>query len=200
MCLLFFIPKNYLKYRRFIISIKIKKRYQKRVFKVNEDKINEQIRYPKVLVKLDDGETKIIPTQEAIQIAKDQGKDLILIYSKGETPVAKIEDYNKFKYQRKRKKEEQAKNQKMVLTKEIRLSPNIGEHDLQVRVKKAREFIEKGHRIKISLKYKGRQMNHKEIGYKTMESFLDSISDIAQVDKRPKLQKNFYNAFVSPNK
>lgn len=137
---------------------------------------------------------------EALRKADEYELDLVLISDKGEVAVAKIIDYGKFKYERKKKESENKKNQKQVETKEIRLRPNIGQHDLDTKVKHARAFIEKGHRVKVSLSYRGREMANQEVGLVTINKFLDSMEDIAQIDKRPKMTGRFLDAYISPEK
>ncbi len=111
----------------------------------------------------------------------------MLIAANGNPPVAKIVDYGKFKYERKKKESEAKKNQKVIETKEVRLRPNIGQHDIDVKIKNARSFLEKGNRVKVSLAFRGREMANQDIGKQTLESFVEALSDISNPDKPPKM-------------
>ncbi len=137
---------------------------------------------------------------EALKKADEYELDLVLISDKGEVAVAKIIDYGKFKYERKKKESEAKKNQKQVETKEVRLRPNIGQHDLDVKIRAAIGFIEKGNRVKVSLSYRGREMANKDVGFETIKKFLDAMEDIAQIDKQPKMNGRFLDAYISPIK
>lgn len=141
-----------------------------------------------------------MPKVQALAEADKRELDLVLISDKGDIAVAKIIDYGKFKYERKKKESENKKNQKIIETKEIRLRPNIGQHDLDVKVKRARDFIEKGNRVKVSLSYRGREMANKQVGMDTINNFLEAMSDIAQIDKHPKMNGRFLDANISPIK
>ncbi len=137
---------------------------------------------------------------EALKKADEYELDLVLISDKGEVAVAKIIDYGKFKYERKKKESEAKKNQKQVETKEVRLRPNIGQHDLDVKIRAAIGFIKKGNRVKVSLSYRGREMANKDVGFETIKKFLDAMEDIAQIDKQPKMNGRFLDAYISPIK
>jgi len=183
------------------IAIKIKRRYQGRVRDQHIDYINESIRAKELLVINHDG-TKlgVMSKSDALNKADEAELDLVLISDKGEIAVAKIIDYGKFKFERKKKESEIKKNQKNAEMKEIRLRPNIGQHDLDVKIRAAEGFIKKGHRVKISLSFRGREMANKEVGFETMKKFLDSISELAQIDKPAKLNGRFLDAYISSTK
>lgn len=183
------------------IAIKIKKRYQGRQRDTHRDFINQDIRARELLVIANDGEKLgVMPKHDALRKADEADLDLVLISDKGEIAVAKIIDYGKFKYERKKKESENKKNQKIVETKEIRLRPNIGQHDIETKARHARAFLSKGHRVKVSLSYRGREMANKDVGVSTINKFLDELSDIAQIDKRPKLTGRFLDSYISPIK
>ena len=138
--------------------------------------------------------------KEALNKADEYELDLVIISDKGEIAVAKIIDYGKFKYERKKKESEAKRNQKQVETKEVRLRPNIGQHDLDVKIRAAIGFINKGNRVKVSLSYRGREMANKDVGFTTINKFLNSMEDIAQIDKQPKMNGRFLDAYISPIK
>ncbi len=124
-----------------------------------------------------------------------------MIAGNAKTPVAKIIDYGKYKYERKKKESESKKNQKAVETKEVRLRPNIGKHDLEVKIKAARGFIKKGNRVKVSLAFRGRELANTEVGINTLNTFVNSLSDISTPDKPPKMiNGRFLDVLLMPNK
>lgn len=200
---IFFIYTNICKYLGswFNIAIKIKKRYQGRQRQKYNDIINEAIRFPELLVITDKGEKLgIMSREKALKEAEKRNLDLVLISKSGIKPVAKIIDYGKFSYERKRKQEEIKKNTKIIEQKEIRLTANIAENDLNIKINRARNFISKGNRVKVSLMFKGREMGNKQKGYETMQKFIDKMEDIAKIEKSPKLMGRFYNVFLIPKK
>ncbi|NOQ50066.1 MAG: translation initiation factor IF-3 [Mycoplasmataceae bacterium] len=142
----------------------------------------------------------ILSKQDAIKKAQAADLDLVLISDKGDIVVTKIVDYGKFRFERKKQEQENKRNQKVVENKEVRLSPNIGRHDLDVRMRNAQKFLEKGARVKVSLAFKGRQMANKEIGFETMKLFLKELESVAQIDKQPRLNGRFLDAYISPIK
>ncbi len=171
------------------IAIKIKKRYQGRQREVNKDIINDDIRANELLVIAPDGEKLgVMSKSDALNKADEYELDLVLIAPGGKPPVAKIIDYGKYKYERKKKESEAKKNQKTVETKEIRLRPNIGQHDIDVKMKAARKFLEKGNRVKVSLSFRGkRELVNKEVGVETLRQFITALEDISTPDKPPKM-------------
>ena len=142
----------------------------------------------------------VMSKKEALTKADDLDLDLVLISDKSEMPVTKIIDYGKFKYERKKKESEAKRNQKQVETKEVRLRPNIGQHDLDVKIRAAIGFINKGNRVKVSLSYRGREMANKDVGFETINKFLKSLEEVAQIDKEPKMNGRFLDAYISPIK
>ncbi len=167
----------------------------------SENLLNYDIKFPNVLVISDTGE-KIgpIPTKNAIELAKNKGMDLILVSSNPKNPVAKILDYGKFKYNQKKQEKENKKKQQVINNREMRLRTNIGEHDIEFKSKKVRSFIEHGSRVKISLKFKGREVRNVNVGLETLENFFSRISDIAEIEKKPKLTNLFLDMYVIPKK
>ncbi|AHK22451.1 Translation initiation factor IF-3 [Candidatus Hepatoplasma crinochetorum Av] len=189
--------------RRFKIAIRIKKKYQGRQRDHHQDLINERIPYSiKELLVIDSDGKKIgiLNKSEALRQAREQELDLVIISKNAKIPVAKIIDYGKFRYERKKREQENKKKSKIIEQKEIRISANIGLNDLDVKIKSARGFIEKGNNVKISLAFKGRQIVSKEIGFEKMNQFIEKLNDIAQIDKKPQLNGRFYDAYLSPIK
>ena len=181
------------------IAIKIKKRYQGRQREQNDIVYNERIKANKVLV-IDETGQKLgeLSIDEALELAFSKNLDLIQVSSNKNLTVTKIADFGKYRFEKRKKQQEAKKNQKVVENKEVRLTPNIGQHDLDVKIKKAREFLEKGNKVKISLKFRGRQLANKDVGFTTINKFVEAIEDIAVIDKEPKLKGYFLDVYVSP--
>ncbi len=172
----------------------------------NKDKdlfINEQIRAREVMVIGPNGEqlgTKNL--RDAITLASYAGFDLVLISPTSNPPVCKIMDYNKFKYESKKKLKENMKKQREVNleVKEYRLSVTIDKHDLDTRVTNSSKYLEKGHRIKASIRFKGREMAHPELGIEVLLRFADALSEIAIVEQKPMLEGRFMIMLLAPKK
>ncbi|QBF34835.1 translation initiation factor IF-3 [Mycoplasmopsis phocirhinis] len=163
--------------------------------------INSNIPFAKVFLIGPDGEKiGVKPTKEAIQIAREYSMDLVLI-SVEPKPIARILDYGKFKYDRKKKQKAAKEKQTIIQNRQIRLTVMIGEHDLQVKARKAREFLLNGDRLKVSLKYRGREMARPELGHDTINRFFALLDDIADVAKEAALVNNrFLDMYLQPNK
>ncbi|MCK5807186.1 MAG: translation initiation factor IF-3 [Mycoplasmataceae bacterium] len=149
-----------------------------------EHLVNGDIPYKKVFVLSPEGEKLgVMDRARALQMASDQSLDLVIISNNPKQPVAKVLDYGKFKYNRKKKQKESKAKQTTINNREVRLTPMIGIHDLMVKSKKAREFLLDGDRVKVSLKFRGREMARKELGYDKLDEFFNTLSDIAKIDK-----------------
>lgn len=138
--------------------------------------------------------------REAQQKANEAGLDLVKIAPHAKPPVCKIINYNKFKYEQARKAKEARKKQKIVEIKEVRMSPNIDTNDLNTKVSAARKFIEKGNKVKVSIRFRGREMAHTAASRPMMTDFAGKLSDIAVVDKPPKMEGRFMTMFLAPKK
>ena len=153
----------------------------------DENLLNEGIRSREVMVITDDGEKLgVIATSEAIDMAFAKNLDLVLVAPNAKPPVAKFMDYNKYKYEQQRKQREAKKNQKVVTLKELRLSPKIESHDFETKLRKGREFLEKGDKLKISIRFRGREMAYTNKGREVMLDFTKRCEDIADVESKPK--------------
>ena len=162
--------------------------------------INEQIRDKEVRLIGSDGEQLgIMSAKEAYFKAKDSGLDLVKISPNANPPVCKIIDYGKYRYEMSRKAKEAKKKQRIVETKEIRLSPNIDVNDLNTKANQARKFLTKGDKLKVSLRFRGREMAHKDVGRQMMDQFVEKLEDIAVVDKPPKMEGRSMVMFISPS-
>lgn len=159
------------------------------VLVISELMINEQIRDKEVRLVGEDGEQLgIMSAKEAYQKALDADLDLVKIAPKAEPPVCKIVDYGKYKYELARKEKEAKKKQKVVDVKEVRLSPNIEANDLNTKANMARKFIEKGDKVKVTLRFRGREMAHMASSKHVLDDFALMLEDVAMIDKAPKLE------------
>ena len=138
--------------------------------------------------------------KEAQQIAIDADLDLVKIAPGAKPPVCKIVDYGKFRYEQSRKEKQARKNQKIVEIKEIRLSPNIEENDLKTKVNAARKFLSKGNKVKVAMRFRGREMAHVSYSRHIMDEFAEAVGDIAVVDKAPKMEGRFMTMMLSEKK
>lgn len=130
----------------------------------------------------------VLKSFEALRLAREKGLDLILISPNAQPPVAKIGDYGKFKYEMAKHEKEAKKSQRASVLKEIKLTPKIGEHDLQVRITRVKEFLEKKNKIKVNMYFRGREMTHRKFGEKVLARFLEAISDLGVPEAPAKLE------------
>lgn len=157
----------------------------KKIQKERKHKLNGEVRFPQVrLVK--DGESIIMSSFEASKIAQSEGKDLILINESQNPPIVRIEDYNKFIYDFEKAQKLKQKNQQKIELKEIQLSCEIAINDLQTKARKAKEFLEEGHKVRCALRLKGRQKSMSERGRIVLERFFEILIDVAQHEELPK--------------
>ena len=160
--------------------------------------INEQIRDKEVRLIGEDGEQLgIMSAREALMKAEEAGLDLVKIAPTAKPPVCKIVDYGKYKYEQIRKEKEAKKKQKVIDVKEIRLSPNIDTNDLNTKVNAARKFLSKGDKVKITLRFRGREMAHMNNSKHILDDFAEALSDIAVVEKAPKVEGRSMTMFLT---
>ena len=163
--------------------------------------INDEIRVREVrLVGLDGEQLGIKPLSEAQAIADDANVDLVLIQPQATPPVAKIMDYGKFKFEYQKKRKEQRKKQSVVTVKEIRLSPVIDKGDFETKLRNGRKFLQKGNKVKVSIRFRGRMITRIDVGKQVMNEFIEAMSDIAQIDKAPALEGNTMSVVISPKR
>ncbi len=168
---------------------------------ISDYSINEQIRDKEVRLIGEDGEQiGIVSVKEAMQMAREADLDLVKISPNAKPPVCKIIDYGKFRYEQMRKDKEAKKKQKVMETKEVRLSPNIDVNDLNTKANQARKFLGKGDKVKVSLRFRGREMAHVNVGKEILDSFYEKLSDIAVVDKPAKLEGRSMVMFLAEKK
>lgn len=161
--------------------------------------INGQIRAREVQLIGDEGEKLgVVSIKEALEVAGEKKLDLVLVAPNSKPPVCKIMNYGKYKFEQAKKEKEAKKKQKIAEIKEIRITPNIEEHDFGFKAKNARKFIEDGNKVKITVRFKGREVNNSKLGEDVLNKFIENLSDIANVDKRPKLEGR--NMFIMLSK
>lgn len=171
------------------------------VSKIAKDQtiINDRIRAKEVRLIAQDGEqVGVKPTKEAMEMAERVELDLVLVAPKAKPPVARIMDYGKYKYEQQKKDKEARKKQKVINLKEIRLSPTIEEHDFNTKLKNAKKFISKEDKVKVSIRFRGRAITHKDIGRKVLERFAEELKDVATVEQRPKMEGRSMFLIVAP--
>lgn len=163
--------------------------------------INEQIRDKEIRLIGENGEQLgIMPTREALKLAREAELDLVKIAPTAKPPVCKIIDYGKYRYELARKEKEAKKKQKTIEIKEVRLSPNIETNDLNTKATMARKFIEKGDKVKVTLRFRGREMAHMSSSKHVLDDFAEVLSDIAVIEKAPKLEGRAMTMFLSEKK
>ena len=165
--------------------------------------INEQIKVPQVLVIGPNGEqTGVKNINDALTLASYAGLDLVLINPNGNPPVCKLMDYNKYKYERNKKEKEALKKQRasMQELKEFRLSPSIDVGDFETKLKQVTKYLEKGDKIKLSIRFRGRQLAHTELGKEVLERFADRLKDISEIEQEAKLDGKSMIMLLMPKK
>ncbi len=150
---------------------------------------NEEIDLPEVRLIDHEGENHgVVSTQQAITMAQQAGLDLVEISPNASPPVCKILDYGKFKYQAQKKANEARKKQKTIEVKEIKMRPNIDTHDYDVKMRSIKRFFEDGDKVKVTLRFRGREMAHQELGMQLLSRVRDEVGEIAKVEQAPKLE------------
>ncbi|MDF2889245.1 MAG: translation initiation factor [Lacrimispora sp.] len=163
--------------------------------------INEQIRDKEILLIGENGEKLgVMLTKDAMQMAKEAELDLVKIAPTAKPPVCKIIDYGKYRYELARKEKEAKKKQKVIEIKEVRLSPNIDTNDLNTKMGAARKFLEKGDKVKVTLRFRGREMAHMQKSRYILDDFAEKLSDIATIDKPSKVEGRSMVMFLTPKR
>ena len=161
--------------------------------------INEEIIDKEVRLIGDEGEQLVIMSAaEALRIATEQGLDLVKIAPGSVPPVCKVMDYGKFRFEQAKKEKEAKKNQRVIEIKEIRMSPGIGENDFATKLKNGQKFLNDGDRVKVTVRFRGREMAHTDIGLVLLRDFAGKCAEIANMDKAPKLEGRNMSMFLSP--
>ena len=156
--------------------------------------INEQIKANKVQVIDEQGEKRVVMgIHDALDLAYEKKLDLVLVAPNAEIPVCKIMNYGKYKFEQSKKEKEAKKKQKIFEIKEIRITPNIEQHDFEFKLKNAQKFIEDGNKVKITVRFRGREMNYLKLGEQVLNKFIEELAEISTVEKKPLLEgKNMF--------
>ena len=161
--------------------------------------INEEIREKEVRVIGEGGaQLGIMPIKAALDEAAAKNLDLVLIAPKAVPPTCKIMDYGKYRFETAKREKENRKNQKVVSIKEVRLSPSIDTHDFETKLKSALKFLQGGDKVKVTVRFRGREVHHAAMGEELLEKFADGVKEVGNVDKKPKLEGRNMAMFISP--
>ena len=152
-------------------------------------RINDEIHVPRVLLIDQNGEKQgIMPTSAALEAAVEAGLDLVEVSPTADPPVCKILDFGKFKYEEQKRKNEARKKQKVIEVKEIKLRPSIDDHDYDVKMRSMERFFEEGDKVKVTLRFRGREMAHQELGYKLLDRVKGDTAKIAKIEQEPRFE------------
>ena len=162
-------------------------------------RVNEEIRIPQVRLIDQDGEMQgVLTVREAMQRAFAVGLDLVEISPNADPPVCKILDFGKFKYEQQKKRNEAKKKQKVIEIKEIKVRPNIDENDYQVKMRAMKSFIEEGDKVKVTLRFRGREMAHQDIGVRVLERIRTEMDQTSKVEQMPRMENRQMVIVLSP--
>jgi translation initiation factor IF-3 len=162
-------------------------------------RINHRIRVPEVRVVAEDGSNLgVLPTDEALRRAQEVGLDLVEVNPKGTPPVCKILDFGKYKYEEKKKQREAKRKQTVVEVKEVKIRPKTDEHDLMVKVRAARKFLESGNKVKVTCRFRGREITHPERAQMQFHAFLGKVDDLANVEQTPLMEGKNMALILAP--
>jgi translation initiation factor IF-3 len=162
-------------------------------------RVNEQINSDPVRVVGADGEmVGIIPLKQGLQMALDAGLDLVEVSPNADPPVCKVLDYGKYKYETQKKANEARKKQKVIDVKEIKMRPGIDEHDYQVKMRSVRRFLDDGDKVKMTIRFRGREMAHQELGMKVLDRIREEIEEQARVEQTPRTEGRMMTMVLAP--
>ncbi len=166
---------------------------------INDLMINEEIRDREVRVVDQNGEQLgVMSGRDALALAEERQLDLVKIAPQARPPVCKLMDYGKYRFEQSKKEREFRKNQKVITIKEVRLSATIEDHDIDVKFKNAVKFLKDGNKVKVTIRFRGRQITHSEIGRQVMNEFAERIKEYGTVDKPPQIEGRNMSMFISP--
>ena len=160
-------------------------------------RINKQIRVREVRLIREDGEQGIMPTQDALELARNQGLDLVEVAPQANPPVVKILDYGKYKFENEKKVRDSKKKQKLLKLKEIRMQPKIDDHDLDFKSKHIKGFLAEGNKVKVTVRFRGRELAHTELGLDVLKSVLARLEGDYVMDKSPAMEGRFMSMVLS---
>ena len=162
-------------------------------------RINDMIRVPEVrLISADGRQAGVVSTDQAMELARENGLDLVEVSPMARPPVCKILDYGKYKFEQEKRIKESKRKQKLGKLKEIRMQPKIETHDLQFKARQVRQFLEEGNKVKVTIRFRGRELAHTEIGRDVLGRILKILVDAAVLERRPQMEGRFMSMFLSP--
>jgi len=162
-------------------------------------RVNHRIRVPEVRVVLDDGsQLGVMPTSEALKAAEGRGLDLVEVNPKSIPPVCKILDFGRYKYEEKKRQSDAKRKQTIVELKEVKLRPKTDDHDLAVKVRAARRFLESGNKVKFTVRFRGREITHPQRAQMQLDWLVEQLVDLANLEQRPQMEGRTMSAIVGP--
>jgi len=169
------------------------------ISQAREIRINEAIRVREVRVVSETGEQLgVMTTQQALDTAREKELDLVEVAPEANPPVCRIMDFGKYKYTQARRQKEARKKQTTILVKEVKMGPKTEKHDFEFKGKHVRRFLEEGHKVKVTVRFKGREMAHTELGWKMLQKMVESVQDIANVENNPRMEGRMLHIIMSP--
>ena len=175
--------------------------YNQKPVKENEDLVNGLIRFSEVLVIDNEGNSLGVKTRrEALRLAEEANLDLLCVAPMAKPPVCKILNYGKYRFEQQKKAKEIKKNQKIIEVKEVRFTPQTDLHDLEVKAKNAKKWLADGNKVKVTVRFRGRQMSHVEIGQETLDKFVELVQDCATVEKKSAMEGRQLFLTLAPKK
>ncbi len=164
-------------------------------------RVNERIRIREVrLIDEDGSQLGVVPTRDALEIAREKGLDLVEVQPNAVPPVCRLMDYGRFRYEESRRERESRRKAKGATLKEVRMAPKIDDHDIQTKARQAQRFLESGDKVKISVLFRGREMLHQDIGRNLLMQLVQQLSDISTVDQDPRMEGRSMSVLLSPRK
>ena len=162
-------------------------------------RINEEILVPNVRLVDENGEmVGVVSAGEGLEMAKDAGLDLVEISPNADPPVCKILDFGKYKFEEQKKRHEQRKKQKIIAVKEIKMRPSIDVHDYDVKIRNARRFIDDGDKVKVTIRFRGRELAHQQLGMKVLERMRDDMEEVSKVEQTPQMEGRMMTMVIAP--
>lgn len=163
-------------------------------------RVNEDVTAPEVrLIDTNGDQLGIMPVKEALDVAQERGTDLVEVAPNAKPPVCRLMDYGKYLYEAQKRERDARKSQTKVEIKEIRLRPKISDHDLEYRLDNARKFLERGAKVKIRLRFRGREVTHPEVARELMDHVAEVLSDVSEIEKRPSMEGMTMLMVLAPN-
>ena len=163
--------------------------------------VNELVRFPSVLLIGPNGEQLgVMSSREAQLKANEYDLDLLCVAPNAQPPVCKIINYGKYRFEQQKKAKEAKKNQHVIETKEVQLTPQIGAHDMETKARAAIKFLQDGNKVKVGVRFRGRQMTHIEVGQEVMDKFIDLLKDYANIEKPANMEGRWMYAILAPKK